>query len=445
MFQYSDFYSICKLCMPQKHQTPLLSSFDKHFFSFNKKKLFTCFEKYIQSTTHYLIAVSWWSDSMFLSYALFQYFMLKKYPLDHLCFLYCDHKVRKNTWDDIAFLSTYFSWMNFLVSSRSSWGKHTEESLRNRRYEEILRVAKQNNCSYVVFWHNLTDRIESTFLNLLRWSHLSGFLSMQVFSSHHLLPWLQVFRPLLTLEKAAIRQHCKEFAIPYREDSTNTNPAVSLRNRLRLTLLPSLYALSHKHTLTTNTFCESMQKVYEACESFSSSFDPLSLQSLSTSPYWKARFAWRRSVHPSLVNKDMLAGLFQYLGLYSDLTSSFLNEVLSFLHRSSSWHMYVRWVYLFLAHNTIYIISAPKDFWKKTIDKQRIIPSIWDVPLGKEKVSLSDSSLVWLLLRYPKSWDIYKWKTWTKYCINKKIPLFWRTFVPVVVRDGRIVAFFYSW
>lgn len=62
--------------------------------------------------------------------------------------------------------------------------------------------------------------------------------------------------------------------------------------------------------------------MYEACESFSSSFDPLSLQSLSSSPYWKARFAWKRNIHPSLVNKDILAGLFQHLGLYADLTSS---------------------------------------------------------------------------------------------------------------------------
>lgn len=118
---------------------------------------------------------------------------------------------------------------------------------------------------------------------------------------------------MLTLEKSAIRQYCKDFSIPYREDSTNIDPDVSLRNRLRLTLLPSLYQLSHKHTSTTTTFCESMQKVYEACESFSSSFDPLTLQTLPCSPYWKARFAWKRNVVPSLVNKDMLAGLFQSL------------------------------------------------------------------------------------------------------------------------------------
>jgi tRNA(Ile)-lysidine synthase TilS/MesJ len=60
----------------------------------------------------------------------------------------------------------------------------SEENLRNRRYAEL----KKQKADFVVLGHNLSDRIESTFLNLLRGAGLRGFSSMQFSESHHLLP-----------------------------------------------------------------------------------------------------------------------------------------------------------------------------------------------------------------------------------------------------------------
>lgn len=118
----------------------------------------------------------------------------------------------------------------------------------------------------MVFGHNLTDRIESTLLNLLRGANLNGFLAMQIQETHHLLPGTQIVRPILGLTKDEITAICTQNNISFVTDPTNIDTTTSLRNKLRNKILPQLYTLAHKQTTTTNSFIESMKHVYEQLE-----------------------------------------------------------------------------------------------------------------------------------------------------------------------------------
>jgi tRNA(Ile)-lysidine synthase len=124
----------------------------------------------------------------------------------------------------------------------------------------------------LVFGHNLTDRIESTFLNLLRGANLNGFLAMQVQEDHHLLSGLsaeigtKVLRPLLEITKDEITNICERNKIPFITDPTNKDTTTSLRNKLRNKVLPELYKLANKQTKTTNSFIESMKNIYRQLE-----------------------------------------------------------------------------------------------------------------------------------------------------------------------------------
>jgi hypothetical protein len=45
-------------------------------------------------------------------------------------------------------------------------------------------------------------------------------------------------------------------------------------------------------------------------------------------------------------------------------------------------------------------------------------------------------------LRFAKATDRYHNKSWNQYCITAKIPIFWRNFIPVLVKEGKIIDVF---
>jgi len=65
--------------------------------------------------------------------------------------------------------------------------KKTENDLRQWRYKEFQKIIDQNNIDFILTGHNLTDRIESSFMNMLRGSGLNGFVSMKFLDENNLL------------------------------------------------------------------------------------------------------------------------------------------------------------------------------------------------------------------------------------------------------------------
>lgn len=135
-----------------------------------------------------MVAVSGGSDSIMTASLMYNFFLKNKYNLQNLFFIHCNHNIRKGNSSDENFIRNFFEGTQLIIVKRARNKNHTETELRNWRYGEFKKQTKKYAIDQLIFGHNLTDRIESTFLNLLRGANLNGFIAMQVQEEHHLLP-----------------------------------------------------------------------------------------------------------------------------------------------------------------------------------------------------------------------------------------------------------------
>jgi tRNA(Ile)-lysidine synthase len=140
--------------------------------------------------------------------------------------------------------------------------KKTENNLRQWRYGEFQKIIDQNHIDFIMTGHNLTDRIESSFMNMFRGAGLNGFLSMRFLDTNSLLQNVEIIRPLLDFTKKQIEEFCVKLDIPFVVDQTNLDSKTSLRNKIRLELLPEFQKLSHSDV----SFFDSMRSIYNELE-----------------------------------------------------------------------------------------------------------------------------------------------------------------------------------
>lgn len=302
-----------------------------------------------------MVAVSGGADSIFTAALMYNFFVKNKYDVQNLFFMHCNHNIRKGNASDEEFISKFFEGTQIYISKRVENKKATETDLRNRRYGEFKKQIKKHHIDQLVFGHNLTDRIESTFLNLLRGSNLNGFLAMQEQESHHLLPGIQILRPILGLTKDEITAICMANHIPFVTDPTNIDSTTSLRNKLRNKILPGLYTLAHKQTTTTNSFVESMKHIYEQLEETTQK--DTNLTPIHVSPYRKTKFAYQRMIIPKEVTNQALMQVMKKIESSNNITTPLLKEWTMFLQKNESGYKYFNKTYLFKSHGNIYFIS----------------------------------------------------------------------------------------
>ena len=394
--------------------------------------------KLITPEKRVLIAVSGWADSMFLSFLIYSFFAKNNLDFNNLFFIHCNHKTRKETEQEQKFIEDFFDWLNLDIAIYSGNEKKTENSLRNWRYSEFQKVIDKNKIDYIFTWHNLTDRIESSFMNVFRGSGLNGFLSMKFIDKSPLLQNVQTVRPLLSFTKTQIEEFYSKFNIPFFIDQTNLDSSTSLRNNIRLELFPQFEKLSN----TKESFYQSMLNIYSELENLEN-LDLWNLLEIKKSYYWNSDYAFLRDIPTPKISQSTILQLLKKLNLSSNITEKTLNDLYDFFQNSKQGYKYVNGTYFFLSHSKIYIIKAKKDFWEKYIEKSIIIDRLWELEVWKETVFVDNPDYLWLEIRYPKSGDKLWSKSWTKYCINKKIPVFWRNFIPVVVSSNNVLKYFY--
>ena len=406
------------------------------------EKIFHKLWKVVFSDTKILVAVSGWPDSMLVSVLMYNFFVKYNYDLKNLFFVHCNHKTRPETDTEETFICDFFKWLNLEVRVYNG-NEKTENSLRVWRYAEFNNIIKNNKIDYLITWHNLTDRIESTFMNMCRGSGLNGFLSMKFLDKNNLIENAGIIRPILDISKQRIEEYCKTLSIPYVVDSTNFDQETSLRNKIRLSLLPQFMDISYKNDWYSCSFFESMNEIYEEVENLSNIQYIWNFIEIKKSYYWNADFAFLREIPTGFIDEKILLEVFKKFNCYLDVTKSTVNDFLQFFSSSGQWFKYMNWVYFFVSNWKIYIIKAKQNFWEKNIEKELIIDRLWECEIWKNIVNIDSMEFVWKTLRYPKSWDNYGSKSWSKYCINKKIPVFWRNFIPVIVEWDNILKYFY--
>ncbi len=407
----------------------IISDFKNINFDFKKyNNIFLFIKKHIKQDTKTLIWVSWWPDSMFLSVLIYNFYCKQWFDTKNIYYLHCNHKVRKKSDKEEIFVKNFFHSENIIIK-KNIWNNfHTENEMRKRRYSQYNSILEKKNIDLLLLWHNLTDRVETSFLNMLYWCEIQWFLWIKQIEKNHNLVNKTIIRPILNIAKQEIENINKNLWIKYMIDKSNFNKKTSLRNFIRIKILKKLYNLSKNKKIEENTFLNSFLSIYNNLEKKISDTN-FELIEIKSSKYWNAEFTFLLKNKLELKLDDIVS-LLKELKIYSNITKNFLIELNSFLNKKTWKYKFFNWTYFFSSHWKIYIIQAEKNFWKKTIDKNLLIEKT-SFEFDWNKITL-EKKYLWKTIRYPQNFDKYWKKSLSKIFINKKIPIFRRNFIPVI-------------
>lgn len=156
---------------------------------------------------------------------------------------YLDHGLRSESADEAvhcgelcAKLGVEFATERVDVAALAD-GAGLEEVAREARYAFLHRVldAQAASPKYLAVGHHLDDLAEDMLMRLTRgtgWPQLGGMRAYD--------PARRLLRPLLTTTRKDIERFARPLELPWVEDASNLDPAASLRNRMRLEVMPLL-------------------------------------------------------------------------------------------------------------------------------------------------------------------------------------------------------------
>lgn len=209
-----------------------------------------------------LLAVSWGPDSMALLSFVKEFRINQSRDPSSLHIVTCDHNTRPNTKLEAQLVHEESKPHQF-TSVVYDWSSFDEASMRNWRHKKLVEYCNTHAITTLMTGHHLDDRIETSLLNMKRWSGLEGIRSMLPEQSHFLAPSIRVLRPLLTRTKENIISYCNTNDISYMIDPSNTDPYYSERNAIRSIL---------KQHFVSPQWYQSFLRLYKHLDSLSSSF-----------------------------------------------------------------------------------------------------------------------------------------------------------------------------
>ena len=416
-----------------KHYKDLFNEYSKDsLFLKLQKNLTTLFESLELEDKDIILAVSGWADSMLVANQILYFYWKNKLDFKKIHIAHCNHKIRSESEDEAKFMSEFFSWLDFYLFERKDLWNHDENSLRNRRYSQFSSLQESTKSTFVFLGHHLNDRVESTFLNLMRGSGINGFINMREVESHHLLPnECKVCRPLLNISKKEILNICDEAWIPYFEDRTNFDDSVSKRNRVRNQIVKPLS--------DDSKFLESFAGIYKQFENIEGSNK--NLQPLPSFPLWNAEFLYLWEKNILECNENDVFDLFHTLKIQT--SAIVVNEWKDWLNQWENWYKYIWWNYFFIHEKQLFIVKAGKDFWVRKNDSDENIKlkieSMDNIRFFWFDLDIPRDELIGWEVRLPKDWDIFAWKKWSRWSQNQKIPMWRRDWIPLAIKDGKVI------
>lgn len=404
-----------------------------HDFSW-RKEVFDILDDQLEDGDPVVVALSWWPDSMLVSACVIYYFFTNSLDKSRLYFCHYDHRQREESVEQLRWLAYYFRDFCF-YSDSYSWKKSTESELRKARRKFIFKICRSfAGSSYVVTWHNLSDRVETSFLHLQRGCMLNWLVNMQRTQKvvdHD----VTILRPLLRVDKWTIQSLCEQFTIPFFVDPSNTIRSISQRNRWRHDYLPQHITYSF---LSPKTYRDQRNRYYGQLEQCLQKVTPPDLQSMQPSPLWGVSDYYCCDLPQT---RQELTMLFWQLSALRNSTFARIAEIFERIHKSDGGHRYINGWYLFLSHWKLYLLFSWDDnkFWTKRHDLELAVKTKWPYHFVGFDRSVSDE-YNWTVMRLAKKWDRYQWKSLKKRFINKKVPHFRRNTVPILVKNTTIVA-----
>lgn len=113
----------------------------------------------------------------------------------------------------------------------------SEESLRNTRYEQLIRLTNQLGARYVVMGHNYDDQVETILFRILRGTGIGGLSGIPAYRLID--DSVTLVRPLLNTKRTEIVAYLETKRQKYRIDQSNLKSEYT-RNYLRNELLPDV-------------------------------------------------------------------------------------------------------------------------------------------------------------------------------------------------------------
>ena len=181
-----------------------------------------------------LLAISGGIDSVCLAHLLIKL----EYKVE---FAHCNFKLRgKESDDDVLFVKNLalsynvpFHHLSFDTKEYSNKHKISiQMAARELRYKWFRNLRKEISADYIAVAHNLDDRTETFFINIIKGTGIRGAISMRSKNNF-------IIRPIMFASRDEIISYAKKNKLKYREDSSNTSEKY-LRNKIRHKIIPLL-------------------------------------------------------------------------------------------------------------------------------------------------------------------------------------------------------------
>ena len=387
-------------------------------------------EKYIPQKTTIVVGVSWWPDSMFLARSLQEYYDSKWREQKHIAIAHYNHWQRQVSHKEHLFLKKHFKNNTFYWNTEIPQKWLNETKLRIHRHKFFADVMEEAASEYLFLWHNITDRIETSIMNMVRWASKDGLLWIKPIQKKKN---YSIYRPLLTIEKQTITDMCDTLNIPYFIDTTNSKPITS-RNIIRNTIVPNVMSL---HSGWKKNWSKSWTTLYSFLEWWivNDAENRTNFVRKSHVPhsFWQAKH-WFSS-HINNISDAMIMGLFK--DSYYATTKTLLT-IKNFIQHAE-WYIFVGWWYIFKVWEIIHCIDGKHKFWEEKHSYNQKITQYWNRDINWYTYDILKQR-AWYTLRYPQPWDTYKKKRLLKVLLNMKIPVFMRNITPLIVHKKTIIS-----
>ncbi len=296
-----------------------------------------------------VIAVSGWPDSMCITTLIRDFWFRQWRSLADLHIAHYHHGLRLQSDDERDLVMQYCHGMIAHVWCYDG-GSSTERDLRVARHGFFQSVMEEAWSSVLITGHNLTDRIETSLMNMRRGCQVKGFLNMRLIEEKNRLNnsessrgmkmgWkMTILRPLLIYSKKQIQDYCDEYKIPYMIDESNADVTISYRNHIRHEIVMKL----------SDQELEYRQWLYDRLEASQIKYnDPVRDEQV------QGRYIWQIGGW----SLEYLSWLFDWSGCYDDMTQGRLLEWQQWIARSFSGEKFVWWWSWWITKKRVYMVK----------------------------------------------------------------------------------------
>tara|TARA_B100000963_G_scaffold355339_1_gene373366 strand:- start:209 stop:1231 length:1023 start_codon:yes stop_codon:yes gene_type:complete len=197
-------------------------------------KTYSKFEKNLNLTNNFTVAVSGGADSLALAFFSKIYSIKKSLKVKYFL---VDHKLRKNSSAEALFVKNLLKDFSIDLDILSWYGKKPISNIqavaREKRYNILINHSKKFKINYILFGHHEGDVYENFFIRLLRGSGLKGIVSLD---NKTLINKVNILRPLIQVEKKDLIYISKKVFNKYVKDPSNEDEIftrVRIRNLIK--------------------------------------------------------------------------------------------------------------------------------------------------------------------------------------------------------------------